>query len=702
MNRLLDFTLRRRRAVLATWIVLFLAGAVSAAGLNDKIVPGGIAPGSSESQRVADEIERASTSQTLFALLRWDEAQRPALLERRARELTRRLRRVEGVVAVAPVRAGRTGDRDGRVAGVRIATRGDIDGAVLVAERLHENRDELTPQGTELLLGGLGAYNRELTELTRSDLARAERVGLPIVFLILLLTFGSLWAALVPLVIALPAVVIGLGVVGVLANGIDVSEYVTNASTMIGVALGVDYAMFLVQRLREQLAGGAEVEEAIRAAMRTTGVAVLWSGTTVIAALATLLLVDARAMRSAAMGMMLVTFVATASAIVLGPVIFSLMGRRIVRASVRRAAAAPSAGSARWTRWATRVVRRAPLALALSAVVMVALAVPTKDLHDSVDVQTTSVLPEHSNVRQAYETAAAEYGPGVMAPVLVVARGAPADARRIARAVRADDRVAAVAPPAPLGPGGPSVVGITPRRGPYDERTRDLVTSLREGGLADRLRGASYDVGGETAITIDTKQEMFDRLPQIVGLLVAMVSLLLLFAFRSVFLAFKAAVLVVLTLAASLGGLLLLTQTDLGATLIGAGDPVDIHPLVPLTIVAIVMALTTDYEVLLLSRVAERYRTTRDNEASVIYGMGRTGRVITSAAAIMIAVFFGFALADLPTLKYLGVGLALSVFLDATIVRGVMVPAAMQLMGSLNWWRPGLRARPPKAAPPAQ
>ncbi|HEX2126175.1 MAG TPA: MMPL family transporter [Thermoleophilaceae bacterium] len=702
MNRLLDVTLRRRRAVLAVWGLLFVVGGFFAAGLNDKIVPGGIAPDTSESQQVADELERASTSRTLFALLEWDEPLPPAQLRRRTRELTSAVRQIEGVVAVTPVRAGRAGGRpSGRVAAIRIASRGDVDGSIEVAKRLHADRDELTPRGAELLLGGLGAYNRELTELTRSDLARAERVGLPIVFVILLLTFGSLWAALVPLAIALPAVVIGLGGVGLLASGIDVSEYVTNASTMIGVALGVDYAMFLVQRLREQLASGAEVEEAIRAAMSTTGVAVLWSGATVIAAEATLLLVDARAIRSAAVGMMLVTFFATASAIVLGPVVFSLMGRRLVRASFRRAAAAPTAESPRWTRWATRVVGRAPLWLALSAVVMVALAIPTKDLHDSVDVQSTAVLPEDSNVRRAYEIAAREFGPGAMTPVVVVARDGPDGAQRIVRELRGDERVAAVGRPVPLGANGPFALDVVSRHGPYEEGTRDLVASLREGALERRLAGVSYAVGGETGATIDTKKEMFDRLPTIVGLLVVMVSLLLLFAFRSVFLALKAALLVVLTLAASLGALLLITQSDFGANLIGVGDPIDIHPLVPLTIVAIVMALTTDYEVLLLSRVAERYRQTRDNQASIVFGMARTGRVITSAAAIMIAVFFGFALADLPTLKYLGIGLAISVFLDATIVRGVMVPAVMQLMGALNWWRPTLRTRSPKAAPPA-
>ena len=219
------------------------------------------------------------------------------------------------------------------------------------------------------------------------------------------------------------------------------------------------------------------------------------------------------------------------------------------------------------------------------------------------------------------------------------------------------------------------------------------MSRLRAGPLHAALGQVPYWVGGETAESIDATQVMFDTLPQVGLALLVIVALMLLFALRSVFLPAKAVVLVVLSLGASLGSLLLLVTTRLGATLIGANGPQAIYPIVPGTIVAITVALSTDYEVILISRIAEHYRRTGDNRAAVVSGIEHTGSVITSAAAIMVAVFTGFALADLPALKQLGVGLAIAVFLDATLVRGMLVPAAMAVMGRGNWWWPRI-ARP--------
>jgi uncharacterized membrane protein YdfJ with MMPL/SSD domain len=217
------------------------------------------------------------------------------------------------------------------------------------------------------------------------------------------------------------------------------------------------------------------------------------------------------------------------------------------------------------------------------------------------------------------------------------------------------------------------------------------VVRLRTGSLHTALAGVPYWVGGETADSIDATQAMFNGLPRVGLALLVIIVLLLLFALRSVFLPVKAVVLVVLSLGASLGTLLLLVTTRLGAALIGASGPEDIHPIVPITIVAITVALSTDYEVILISRIAEHYRRTGDNRGAVVSGIEHTGSVITSAAAIMVAVFAGFALAGLLPVKQLGVGLALAVFLDATVVRGALVPAAMAVMGRGNWWWPGRR-----------
>jgi RND superfamily putative drug exporter len=209
------------------------------------------------------------------------------------------------------------------------------------------------------------------------------------------------------------------------------------------------------------------------------------------------------------------------------------------------------------------------------------------------------------------------------------------------------------------------------------------------------MGGIEHLVGGETAAAIDATAAMFDGLPKVGVVLLVVIAVVLLLALRSILLPVKAIVMVTLSLGASLGGLLLLTGTELGAKIIGADGPGDIHPIVPVTIVAITVALSTDYEVMLVSRIGEDYRRTGDNAASVVSGVGRTGGVITSAAVIMIAVFVGFALADLQPLKQLGVGLALAVLLDATVVRGVLVPAAMAVMGRANWWWPGGKSAAP-------
>ena len=465
---------------------------------------------------------------------------------------------------------------------------------------------------------------------------------------------------------------------------LPMSDYVTNAASMIGLALGVDYAMFLVQRVRELTHCGRSVDDALHQAMRTTGRAVLWSGMTVLLAESTLLLVDSRAIRSAAFGMIVVTLFAVGTALLVGPVLISLLGSRV--APARRHAAQTRAARG-WQRWARHVTRHGPAWLIASAVVMVGLAVPSIKLHSSVSISSTSSLPASSAVRQAYELAAERYGPAALSPVVVLLpSGHQGDVTAAVRVIASDRQVAAVT--SRTLPDGSEALIVTAKADPYSPAARGLVSRLRAGPLHAALGGVPYGVGGETADSIDATQAIFNGLPRVGLALLVIIALLLLFALRSVFLPIKAVVLVVLSLGASLGTLLLLVSTRLGAMLIGANGPQDIHPIVPITIVAITVALSTDYEVILISRIAEHYRLTGDNRGAVVSGIEHTGSVITSAAAIMVAVFGGFALADLLPVKQLGVGLALAVFLDATVVRGVLVPAAMAVMGRGNWWWP--------------
>ena len=717
MDRLVDVLFRHSRLILLGWVLLSLVGGAFAAGLEGRSVPGGEASAGSQGEAVAQELSRSGVP-SLFLVVTGRAATPDTDGARQLEAVRERLAATPGIQEVAPLALPPAAAGTGPVAVLGITATGGVDGSIDAAHRLIK-LDGLAPEGSEAFLGGYGAHREELVQLSRSDLIRAEQVGMPIVLVVLLLTFGALSATLVPLAIGLIALLCGLGTAGALAFGVPFSEYVTNAATMVGLALAVDYAMFLVQRTREALLRGDTVDDAVRGAMRTTGVAIFWSGVTVLIALSTMQLVDSRAMRTAGLGIMLVTFWAVLAALIAAPLILRKLGHRILRKSdrvrltqpgrPRRGAHRPHGPdgevSGFWWRWGLLVTRRPVLSLLAGVAVLAAFSLPVLDLVPKVELPTTAQMPADSQVRQATAIGAAAYGPGVFAPVEIVVRSTPenagTDAGRVIEALEADPEVRS-ARPLPLAEVENVRVSVVTEHAPSDDRTHALVHSLRDGDLADTLAGVNYQVGGETAMRIDAKESLFEGLPLMLGVLLVLVLVLLIVAMRSIVLPIKAALLVVVSLGASLGGLLLLSTTELGARLIGWSDPSDLHPIVPITIVAVVVALSTDYEVILISRIAERYRETGDNTASIVDGVARTGRVISSAAAIMIAVFFGFALSDVTPLKQLGVGLAFAVLIDATVIRGVLVPASMQLMGRWNWWLPSFadRAPDPLAGPP--
>ena len=700
MQRLATTLLRHRRLVLAGWLLLVVVGGVFAAGLPGRIVSGGEAPASSQSEVVARSLAH-SPLPSLFVAVQVPADATPADQTTATAAIAAAAQKVHGVTAVLPLPDTAPVALDGaRVTVLDVSTSGGTDGAIKAAHKLAAALPGAAPKGVAVHVGGFGAYRDELTVDSQKDLEKAEQVGIPIVLVVLLITFGSLWAAGLPLAIALSALMMGLGGVGIASFFLPMSDFVTNSASMIGLALGVDYAMFLLQRVRELTHSGRTIDESVVEAMRTTGAAVLWSGITVLLAESTLLLVDSRSMRSAAFGMVMVTICALGTALVVGPVLISMLGTRIAPA---RRHAAESSASKSWHRWARHVTKRAPIWLIASAVVMVALALPSTKLHKSVAISGTSTLPASSSVRQAYELAGQRYGAAAMSPVIVLLQSGQQG--QVARVVDVLDKDAQVAQAVPQTlPDGATAVVVTAKSDPYSADARGLVSRIRSGSVHAQLTGVHYSVGGETAASVDATDAMFAGLPKVGIALLVVVGFLLLFALRSVFLPLKAVALVILSLGASLGTLLLLTTTRLGSHLIGASGPQDIHPIVPITIVAITVALSTDYEVILISRIAEHYKRTGDNKGAVVAGIENTGSVITSAAAIMVAVFAGFALADLPPLKQLGVGLGLAVFIDATIVRGILVPAAMAVMGRANWFwpsRPVLRRRTVVGAAPA-
>lgn len=702
VERLAAYVLTHRRMVLVGWVLSCVVGAIFAAGLAGRIVPGGEAPADSDSEVVARAITDSPLPSLYLSVVRTPEAADPTLTQA-LDEVADAVSRFAGVTAVTPLPMDSPVSGDGeRVAVLTVSTSGGTDGAIKVAHEIEAHRKELSSPSAAVYVGGFGAYRDQLTALSQSDLERAELFGLPIVFAVLLITFGSVWAAGLPLVIALSALLMGLGAVGCCAIFLPMSDFVTNSASLIGIALGVDYAMFILQRVRELTRRGQSIDAAIISSMRTTGTAVLWSGITVIAAESSLLLVDSRSVRSAGFGMVMVTVFAVLTAIVVMPVVISVLGKKV--AGFGRHSLIKQTGRG-WQRWARAVTHRAPPWLIGTFALLIALGIPALDLSRSVSIAGVDSLPADASVRLAYEAASARYGPAALSPILLLAPDAdPGELASAVEVLLTDPQVAA-ARAVPLGNSsfgngslgnGIEVIQLTSRTSPYDAASRDLVHRLRDGPLGAELGLPAFTVGGETAVSVDATTGMFDGLPLVGTALSIILGLILLLALRSVFLPLKAIVLVVVSLAASIGGLVLLATTSWGATLIGASGPSDIHPLVPVTIVAITVALSTDYEVMLLSRIREHYRDGMGDRASIIAGVGHTGGVITSAAAIMVAVFFGFALADLAPLKQLGVGLGLAVFIDATLVRGVLVPASMAVMGRANWWWPQFRRPAPR------
>lgn len=692
MQRFARGLLARRRRVLGAWTLLCILGAMFAAGLPGRIVSGGEAPSSADSEIVSRALAH-SPLPSLFLAVRVPTDFSTAQQRQATREVAASAKGVDGVTAAVPMHDTAPVDVEGsRVSVLQLATEGGTDGAIKVAHALEKRSERLGPSGVRVYVGGFGAYRDQLTELSQRDLEHAERIGIPIVFVVLLLTFGSIWAAGLPLVIALSALVMGMGAVGAASFFLPMSDFVTNSASMIGVALGVDYAMFLLQRVREHTRAGRSTDEAVVKAMGTTGTAVLWSGVTVLLAEATLMLVDSRSIRSAAFGMVMVTIFAVATALVVAPVLISLVSRRV---APPRQHVTDGASTAGWRRWATHVTGRGPIWLLAGVGVLMVLAAPSLGLHDKVNISGTSILPASSSVRQAYDLAAQRYGLTALSPVTVLLPAADApEAAHAARVIGSDHEVSGVATQ-PL-PDGSVVLAVTTEHDPYSADSRELVHRLRDGDIRAQLGGVEYKVGGETAASVDATAAMFDGLPKVAVALLLVVGAVLLLALRSVFLPLKAVALVVLSLGASLGSLVLLATTSFGARLIGASGPGDIHPIVPITIVAITVALSTDYEVILIGRMRETYEASGDNRAAVVAGVEHTGGVITSAGAIMVAVFVGFAMADLAPLKQLGVGLAIAVLLDATIVRAVLVPSAMAVMGTRNWWWPNRPVRKPR------
>jgi len=518
-----------------------------------------------------------------------------------------------------------------------------------------------------------------------------EGIGLIVALVVLLVAFGSVIAAGVPIATALIGVAIGMAGLGIMSGFTDVPDTSPVLAIMIGIGVGIDYALFVVTRFRQHLHEGLPVTEAAGRANATAGQAVLFAGTTVVIAIVGLLLAGLPAVTTMGFAVAITVVVSMAIAVTLLPGLLGWAGTRIDRFAIHRRKATDAAHETLSGRWAHRVGRR-PGRYAVTALVgLLMLAAPVLALR--VGFADDGNAAPDTTQRLAYDLTTEAYGPGFNGPLTVVVEGPEGGdaAARVHDALAATDGIAQVSAPLPNEAGDTSVMFANPTPAPGDEATAALLDDVRTEVLPDAVdgTGATAQVTGSTAFFEDLSARISERLPLFIAAVVALSFVLLAIVFRSVLVPLKAAFMNVLSIGAAYGVIVAIFQWGWGKGLVGLDETVAINPFVPLIMFAILFGLSMDYEVFLLSRIREEWLRTGDSHTSVVDGLGATARVITSAALIMISVFLGFVVGDDVTIKMFGIGLATAVLLDATVVRMVLVPATMALLGNANWWLPG-------------
>jgi len=521
----------------------------------------------------------------------------------------------------------------------------------------------------------------------------SELIGVAVAVIVLVVAFGSVVAMGLPIITALVGLFVGASAVGVLSAFMDVPEFSLILCMMVGLGVGIDYALFIVTRHRQHLHAGMPVDVAAGRANATAGQAVLFAGTTVVIAILGLFLAGLPAITSMGVAIALVVIVAMIAAVTLLPGLLGLAGTKIDRLSIhRRTHVAKPAHETFSGRWAHHVGSHPVRYAVLSLVALCAIGAPALNMR--IGTPDDGNAAHDTTQRKAYDVLANGFGSGFNGPIVVViAIPTPSDQIAVGRvhdALRADAGIAAVTAPVFNATGDTATFTANPTSAPQDESTEMLIRHLRSDVLPAAVHGtdASALLTGQ-AMVVDLSERITDRLPVFILAIVAMSFLLLMIVFRSVLVPLKAALMNLLSIGAAYGVIVAVFQWGWGNELIGVDNTMPINPFAPLIMFAILFGLSMDYEVFLLSRVREEYMATGDSHRSVVAGLSNTARVITSAALIMISVFGAFVLGDDPTGKLFGVGLATAVFLDATLVRMILVPATMSLVGRANWWLPG-------------
>ncbi|MFJ1914869.1 MMPL family transporter [Streptomyces sp. NPDC088147] len=755
-TRLSRLTSRRRRPLAVLWLLLLVVAGWQAAPLPGLLSGGGwYVPGSGSAvaaERLTDGFDgRGATSLTLVIEDTRHRAGDPAF-EARVRDAA------GAVLGDDTLRASGgygyttlTGDRaraaflgdDDRTALVRVGSELDDGTARRLLPGIQDRLSrQYEPQGLRVSLVSQAALWGEVNHLSERGLILAELVTLPLILLVLLLLFRSVAAALAALLVGVSSVVFALAVLALIARRTELSVFVQNAATMLGLGVGVDYSLFMIMRFKSELPTGGgplsreDRERALARTLRTSGETVVASGITIVAAMSTLFLVDLSVIQSMALGAVVVVAFSVLTSVLLLPVLLHLLGSRIEWGRIGRRGARTARSGGGWVAVTHAVMRRPVLFLVVGVAALTALALPALRL--DTFTPDARVVPADAAVRQGYDAVRDEFGVGSAAPVQVVVESrVPLHTRsdaEVAKLLRFHDSVAglpgvvrtdsAIGTLREAGRDRPFAVLAAPDRLPADARgtvrhfvsadgrtllievvggdtassgpVRDLLTSVRAeaAGFTAGGGGWNIDVGGETAEGVDANKVIEDRLVLVIATMLAVIYLLLLLTFRSLFLPLKAIAMNLLSVGATYGVLVLVFQDGLGGGLFGFDVDGHLTNFVPVLLVTLLFSLSTDYEVFLLSRVREDHLATGDDIGSVARGMSATMPLISGAAVLMVAVFAAFAFTGILPMQQLGLGMALAIALDATVIRLLIVPASMRLMSRWNWWLPGREHAP--------
>jgi putative drug exporter of the RND superfamily len=762
---------RHRFRVVAAWLVLVVAFVVVANGVgkqtsNNLTLPG---TGSTQAQDLLqDNLPKQANGTNPVVMETTSGKLTTGKNEQAVKATVSSLKKAPHVIdAVSPLSSEGAGalSKNKQIGYISLTI--DLSSSDLTEDQANEIIDAESPArdaGFKVATGGyLGqAVSKPSTE-------SSEAVGLAAAVIILLFTFGTVSAMALPIATAIVGLAVGLSAIGLLGHGIDVPTVGPTLGTMLGLGVGIDYALFIVTRHRGFIEQGHPIEEAAARAVATAGGAVVFAGGTVVIALCSLAVARIPIVSALGYSAAVVVLIAVATAITLLPALLAILGARIN--SLRVPFLRPPSHDHRphgWAKWARGVGKRALPAMVLGVAILLVLAIPVLNLQ--FGQQDNGQLPKSTTSRQAYDLLSKGFGPGVNGPLLIAvdfdgspahpdnkqlkqvqqqqkqgqqkavdqatqqleAQGVPPDEAQSEaeqqvssqpptkqeqqadqqeaflktpasdpRLVKLENKIGKTkgvkdVSPAQLDKSGDTAVfTVTPTTPPSADATEDVVRTLRSPVIPSALKGtplAAY-VGGQTAGYIDLGDRISERLPLVIATVLVLSFLLLLIAFRSIVVPLTAGLMNLLSVGAAYGILTFVFQEGHGAELLGLSGPSPIVSYVPLLMFAILFGLSMDYQVFLLTRVQEHYRKTKDNHEAVVDGLAVSARVITSAALIMVCVYTSFILNGDPTVKQFGLGLAAAIAVDATIVRCLLVPAVMVLLGRANWWLPGWASR---------